>query len=190
MSLAHSIDFSDEPSSIRILTDDQKIRLTNILDRYLSELERGVPCEPQRLLEENPDLAAPLQLYLNSLTDLHDVSGGFRQSINPEDEGESQEGRKRLGDFLLGREIGRGGMGVVYEARQLSLDRRVALKVLPFAAVLDSKQIARFKNEAQAAAQLHHPNIVPVFAIGADRTAALPLSDLLELLACRTLVVQ
>ena len=60
-------------------------------------------------------------------------------------------------------------MGVVYEARQISLDRRVAVKLLPFAAVLDAKQIARFKHEAQAAAQLHHPNIVPVFAIGVER---------------------
>ena len=60
-------------------------------------------------------------------------------------------------------------MGVVYEARQISLGRRVALKVLPFAAVLDARQIARFKNEAQAAAQLHHPNIVPVFAVGGER---------------------
>ena len=75
----------------------------------------------------------------------------------------------RVGDFVLLREVGRGGMGVVYEARQLSLERRVALKVLPFAAVLESQQIARFKNEAQAAAQLHHPNIVPVFAVGVER---------------------
>src|SRR5690606_12996916 len=70
---------------------------------------------------------------------------------------------------VLGREIGRGGMGVVYEARQTSLGRRVALKVLPFASVLDSRQIARFKNEAQAAAQLQHPNIVSAFAIGDER---------------------
>ena len=76
---------------------------------------------------------------------------------------------RRLGDFRLIREIGRGGMGVVYEASQISLGRRVALKVLPFAAVLDSRQIARFKHEAQAAAQLEHPNIVSVFAIGVER---------------------
>ena len=70
---------------------------------------------------------------------------------------------------LIVREIGRGGMGVVYEAKQISLDRQVALKVLPFAAVLDQRQIARFYNEAQAAAHLHHPNIVPVFSVGCDR---------------------
>ena len=60
-------------------------------------------------------------------------------------------------------------MGVVYEAVQLSLGRRVALKVLPFAATLQPKQLQRFLNEAQAAAHLHHANIVPVFAVGYDR---------------------
>ena len=60
-------------------------------------------------------------------------------------------------------------MGVVYEAEQISLARRVALKVLPFAATLDAKQLQRFKNEAQAAAQLHHQNIVPVYGVGCER---------------------
>ena len=74
-----------------------------------------------------------------------------------------------LGDFRIVREIGRGGMGIVYEAEQLSLRRNVALKVLPFAAVLDSRQLRRFHNEAQAAALLHHPQIVPVFGVGCER---------------------
>jgi hypothetical protein len=74
-----------------------------------------------------------------------------------------------LGDFRIVREIGRGGMGIVYEAEQLSLRRNVALKVLPFAAVLDSRQLRRFHNEAQAAALLHHPRIVPVYGVGCER---------------------
>lgn len=74
-----------------------------------------------------------------------------------------------LGDFHLIREIGRGGMGVVYEAQQLSLRRRVALKVLPFTNSLSKQQLLRFHSEAYAAATLHHPNIVPVYAIGSDR---------------------
>jgi WD40 repeat protein/serine/threonine protein kinase len=74
-----------------------------------------------------------------------------------------------LGDYRIVREVGRGGMGIVYEAVQISLGRRVALKVLPFTAALDAKQLQRFKNEAQAAAQLHHNNIVPIYAIGCER---------------------
>src|SRR5260370_33466297 len=60
-------------------------------------------------------------------------------------------------------------MGVEYEAEQISLNRRFALKVLPFAAAMDPKQLQRFKNEAQAAAQLHHQHIVPVYGVGCER---------------------
>lgn len=74
-----------------------------------------------------------------------------------------------LGDYELHREVGRGGMGIVYEATQISLRRSVAIKTLPFAAVLDQQQVARFRNEAQAAASLHHPHIVPVYAVGCER---------------------
>ena len=71
-----------------------------------------------------------------------------------------------LDDFRLLREVSRGGMGIVYEAFQISLGRRVALKVLPTAAALDARHLQRFHLEAQAAASLNHPHIVPVFATG------------------------
>ena len=74
-----------------------------------------------------------------------------------------------LGDYRIIREVGRGGMGIVYEAEQLSLRRRVALKVLPFASALDPRQLQRFHNEALAAASLHHEHIIPVFAVGSER---------------------
>jgi serine/threonine protein kinase/Flp pilus assembly protein TadD len=85
-----------------------------------------------------------------------------------------------LGDFRLVREIGRGGMGVVYEAVQISLGRRVALKVLPFAAGLDARQLQRFKNEAQAVAHLHHPHIVPVYYVGCERGVHFYAMQLIE----------
>jgi eukaryotic-like serine/threonine-protein kinase len=71
-----------------------------------------------------------------------------------------------LGDFRLLREIGRGGMGVVFEAEQESLGRRVAVKVLPRQVLLDEKHLKRFEREARIAASLHHTNIVEVFGVG------------------------
>ncbi|HQX51527.1 MAG TPA: protein kinase [Planctomycetaceae bacterium] len=73
---------------------------------------------------------------------------------------------KQLGEYRILREVGRGGMGIVYEAVQESLGRHVALKLLPSQAMLNPKHALRFQREARAAARLHHPNIVPVFGIG------------------------
>ena len=79
---------------------------------------------------------------------------------------------RQVGDYRVIREAGRGGMGVVYEADQVSLGRRVALKVLPGGIAKDRKALERFRREARAAARLHHTNIVPVFEIGQEGDVA------------------
>jgi hypothetical protein len=143
-------------------------RLMAILDRCMSDMEQGVVVDLDQLIAENPELAEPLRMHVPSLRFLRSVA------VTPETQRDSvhtyeASPNRVLGDFRLGREIGRGGMGIVYEAHQTSLDRRVALKVLPFAAVLDQRQITRFHREAQAAGQLQHPNIVPVYSVGCER---------------------
>src|SRR5262245_34407608 len=75
---------------------------------------------------------------------------------------------QHLGGFELVRELGRGGMGVVYEARQVSLNRKVALKVLSPGLALSDRAVDRFHREAEAAAKLHHTNIVPVYTTGEE----------------------
>ena len=90
------------------------------------------------------------------------ISGGADQPT----QALSREVPERLGEFRILREVGRGGMGVVYEAIQESLGRHVALKVLPFSSLLSATHLERFQREAKAAARLHHTNIVPVFGVG------------------------
>ena len=150
------------------LTSDLQRRLAEILDEYLRAVESNDDYDVEKVIAENPDLAEPLREYLSSLQWLQDGMGDLQPST-PATGIPAGTPPRELGDYRLIREVGRGGMGVVYEANQLSLNRKVALKVLPFAAVLDHKQIIRFQNEARAAAQLHHPNIVPVHGVGSDR---------------------
>ena len=151
------------------LPPEEQERLAKILDDYLVAAERGAPISPDELLRQHPADAHYLRSYLSGLQIFHEAvrspsGGGAHLSSSPE---LVQPGRT-IADFSLLREIGRGGMGVVYEALQTSLRRRVALKVLPFSSAHDAKQISRFRNEAQAAAQVRHPNIVPVYAVGEE----------------------
>src|SRR3954463_10135088 len=144
-------------------------RLARILDEYLVGIERGLPLTPEELLSRYPDDAAQLRGYLSGLQLFHDAAG-----VTPGRVQRSLIGvglprpMQTIGDYQLIREIGRGGMGVVYEAIQHSLRRRIALKILPFSIANDAKQLNRFKNEAQAAAQVQHPNIVPVYSVGEE----------------------
>jgi serine/threonine protein kinase len=153
-------------------TTASEVRLVEVLDAYLAAAQEGQAPGRDELLAEHPELAADLEACLASL----EFIGRARVSVPPlvadlkeVDAGESGPGIGDLGDFRLVAEVGRGGMGVVYEAVQRSLNRRVALKVLPFAAAMDATQRRRFQTEALAAAQLHHTHIVPVYSVGCER---------------------
>lgn len=148
--------------------------LAGLVEQVADHLAQGRQADVDALLAGNPDHAERLRQLLpamgllanvgqgepNQAVDLAAIDGGASSAL-------AVSGV--LGDFHIQREVGRGGMGVVYEAEQISLSRRVALKVLPFAGMLDTRQLQRFTNEAKAAAGLHHQNIVPVYAVGSDR---------------------
>src|SRR5215207_4360495 len=142
--------------------------LARLLEEYLAAVEAGTAPPQEELLARHPHLAGELRECLASLAF---IQAAVRGPLALDDGAASAPAQAlgRLGDFRIVREVGRGGMGVVYEAEQVSLGRRVALKVLPFAAAIDDRHLQRFRTEAQAAAHLHHANIVPVFAVGSDR---------------------
>jgi serine/threonine protein kinase len=133
-----------------------------VADEFTQRLQRGEQPDVEAYARRHPEIADLLRGVLSALQLLRPPAEAVPSGPAPGEAG-------TLGDFRLLREVGRGGMGVVYEAEQISLKRRVALKVLPFAAALDPRHLRRFRNEAQAAAQLHHPHIVAVHAVGCER---------------------
>ncbi|MBN2561008.1 MAG: protein kinase [Phycisphaerae bacterium] len=132
--------------------------LQHVVEQYLEELAAGRTPDQERYLREHPALADTLRGVFKTL-EFVEATGRTL--------GTSQLERGRLlGEFRILREVARGGMGVVYEAVQTSLNRRVALKVLPAGAMLAGHAADRFRREASLAGGLHHTNIVPVYAVG------------------------
>ncbi|HZW30120.1 MAG TPA: protein kinase [Isosphaeraceae bacterium] len=149
--------------------------LAELVEGYLARLQAGEAVSPHEFAATHPEHAERLIRLLPALELMDDVRRssihpGSRLSLTPVLMESPGIAPGLLGDFQILREVGRGGMGVVYEARQLSLNRRVALKVLPLAAAMDPRQLQRFQVEAQAAACLHHTNIVPIHAVGCERS--------------------
>ena len=130
------------------------MNLEDIQDRILEQLHEGDPIDRAALLTEHEEHADALEQFCGVL-DIMEAAGPGQE-----------DAPGRLGEFRIVREIGRGGMGIVFEAEQTSLKRRVALKVLPTALRSDRRLLSRFRREAEAAARLRHPNIVPVYSIG------------------------
>jgi serine/threonine protein kinase len=161
---------ADMPADLASSTEEDA-RVIAALREYQSALEAGARPDRQAFLAGRPEIAPALAEILDGLDFVHAVvpQDASKERRGSEQMSASPLGTMPLGDFRIVREIGRGGMGVVYEAEQLSLGRHVALKVLPFAAALDPRQLQRFKNEAQAAGLLHHTNIVPVYGVGCER---------------------
>ena len=141
-------------------------------DEGMARLERAVDVFMQWQDADGDADRPTFEELLDGHPDLRDILAPMgdetTQAAPPAPAGAPLDGRK-LGEFRLEREVGRGGMGVVYEARQVSLNRRVALKVLPAHLTLHPRAIARFKREALTAARLKHPGIVPVLAVGEEQ---------------------
>jgi hypothetical protein len=121
----------------------------------------------EEYVDRFPELAGAIREIFPSLIAVEQVKGDARDDTLQQRQA-AVPPLRGLGDYRIIREIGRGGMGVVYEAEQISLGRRVALKVLPRRVGSDRMTQERFRREARAAARLHHTNIVPVFDVGQD----------------------
>jgi serine/threonine protein kinase/tetratricopeptide (TPR) repeat protein len=143
--------------------------VAELIEELASRLRAGEPVDVEAFLEEHPAQAEPLRRLLPTIQVLAELGRSAASGSAPPLTSDGDPASGTLGDFRILREVGRGGMGIVYEAEQISLARRVALKVLPFAATMDPRHLQRFQNEARAAAGLHHTNIVPVYYVGCER---------------------
>ena len=169
-------------AALQNLSDIDQERLGELLDAYLIGLETGVPPSLSELTADTPELLDPLRDCVEGLQNLHDLAANISRTPDhrPIDNvaigtpatdtvAGDASGTMTLDDFIIHEEIGRGGMGVVYRATQKSLNRIVAVKMLPITSVLDPRQLIRFRHEAEAAALLQHPHIVPVHVTGQHR---------------------
>ena len=140
--------------------------VVDLVDEYAAAIEQGADFDIDAVAQRYPEHADQIRKTLETLEALNslevtDISGNTDLPKEPQ--------LKSIGDFQLLREIGRGGMGIVYLAQQISMDRQVAVKILPFAALAEEVLLRRFKNEVRAAGGLQHPHIVPIFSVGVER---------------------
>jgi serine/threonine protein kinase/WD40 repeat protein/tetratricopeptide (TPR) repeat protein len=141
---------SPEPDAVNALAEE-----------FVARFRRGERPSLSEYTQKHPELAEEIRELFPALVMMEDLGSVAGRPAMPQAGPLPQQ----LGDFRILRKIGHGGMGVVYEAVQESLGRHVALKVLPFHALMEPTLLERFRREARAVAQLHHTNIVPVFGI-------------------------
>jgi serine/threonine protein kinase len=154
-----------DPSLAASNIDDS--RVIDALEEYAAALESGQVPDRKSFLALHQTIADALRPCLDGLDLVHRVAPQLHATA--ENVAADLPVPAVLDDYRLIRELGRGGMGIVYLAEQVSLGRRVAVKVLPFAGALDPRRRQRFMNEAHAAARLRHRHIVPIFAVGCAR---------------------
>ncbi|MCO6457095.1 MAG: protein kinase [Pirellulaceae bacterium] len=143
--------------------------VVQLSEEFLERYRRGERPSIEEYAERYPDLAEQIRDLFPSLVMLEQLAPveSLSESSRPA-AAEEADLPERIGDYQITRRIGQGGMGVVYEAEQQSMRRRVALKLLSGHATSKSNAFERFRLEAQAAGRLHHPNIVPVFDVGQE----------------------
>jgi serine/threonine protein kinase/WD40 repeat protein len=151
--------------------DSPAITVEALAEEFLQRRRRGERPRVAEYLERYPHLADEIRAFFPVLGLVEDFKPDTQDRSGGPDHSSALEPDRplgRLGDYRILRQVGRGGMGVVFEAEQVSLGRHVALKVLPGHALLDPRYLQRFRREARAAARLHHSNIVPVYGVGEE----------------------
>jgi eukaryotic-like serine/threonine-protein kinase len=154
--------------------DEREALLIRFLDEFSAQSRAGTTPDFEAVRKKHPDLVDELrQLWATAMVaeDLATLSAVLDAPVEETDVSwpiEPRDRRKRVGDYEILEEIGRGGMGVVYRARQISLGRIVALKMVLRGALASATDRTRFRAEAESAARLHHPHITPVYEVGDD----------------------
>lgn len=140
-----------------------------LAEEFLERYRNGERPSLKEYLDRRPDLAGEIREVFPAMAMMENIALADESINSAKPEGQRPANAlEQVGDYRILRQVGRGGMGVVYEAEQVSLGRHVALKVLPLSASRDGPALQRFQREARAAARLHHTNIVPVFEVGRD----------------------
>jgi WD40 repeat protein/serine/threonine protein kinase len=153
-----------EPSSSRDPVEE-------LAEEFAERHRRGERPSLSEYTEKYPQYADAIGKLFPALVLMEQLKPAASEGTGPfHPSSDLAEGQKleRLGDFRILRQVGRGGMGVVYEAEQVALGRHIALKVLPVHTAKEGSGLERFRREAKAAAKLHHSNIVPVHEVGED----------------------